>query len=83
MAEHGDSRRSSAVAQGRQVGLAAPRRQTSTRVGCFDADHFGSQTIYRVDVAATGPGSPVPPGIPDLPGPGQFYASPALARLLR
>ncbi len=46
-------------------------------------DYFGSQTIYQVDVAATGPGSPVPPGIPRLPGPGQFYASPALSRLLR
>lgn len=41
-------------------------------------DNFGNQTIDRVDVAATGPGSPVPPGIPCLPGPGQYYASPAL-----
>jgi hypothetical protein len=47
------------------------------------ADYFGGQVIGRVDVAATGPGSPVPPGIPRLPGPGQFYASPALSRLLR
>jgi FtsX-like permease family len=46
-------------------------------------DYFGSQTIYQVDVAATGPGSPVPPGVPRLPGPGQFYASPAVSRLLR
>src|SRR5262249_24566727 len=30
----------------------------------------------------TGPHSPVPPGIPALPGPGEYYASPALARLL-
>jgi len=36
-----------------------------------------------VDVAATGPRSPVPPGMTRLPGPGQFSASPALARLLR
>ena len=47
------------------------------------ADQFGRQAIYRVDVAATGPGSPIPPGIRHLPGPGQFYASPALSRLLR
>jgi hypothetical protein len=46
-------------------------------------DQFAGQSIYRVDVAATGPGAPVPPGIPHLPGPGQFYASPALSRLLR
>lgn len=45
-------------------------------------DQFGNQAIDRVDVAATGPTSPVPPGIPHLPGPGQFYASPALAKLL-
>ena len=37
----------------------------------------------RFDVAATGASSPVPPGIPHDPGPGQYYASPALAALLR
>ena len=31
-----------------------------------------------VDVAAAGPNAPVPPGIPHLPGPGEYYASPAL-----
>jgi hypothetical protein len=45
-------------------------------------DYFDGQTIGRVDVAATGPDSPVPPGIPRLPGPGEFYASPALAKLI-
>ena len=34
-------------------------------------------------MAATGTSSPVPPGIPRDPGPGQYYASPALAALLR
>jgi hypothetical protein len=47
------------------------------------SDTFGDQTIARVDVAATGRTSPVPPGIPRDPGPGQYYASPALAALLR
>ena len=46
-------------------------------------DQFGNQEIDRVDVAPTGPSAPVPPGIPHLPGPGEFYASPALAQLLR
>ncbi|MBW8801182.1 MAG: hypothetical protein JF597_48830 [Streptomyces sp.] len=46
------------------------------------ADHFDGKTIGRVDVAATGPNSPVPPGLSRLPGPGEFYASPALSRLL-
>jgi hypothetical protein len=45
-------------------------------------DSFGGQDIIRVDVAATGPTSPVPPGIPRDPGPGQYYVSPALAKLL-
>lgn len=47
------------------------------------ADSYNGQAIGRVDVAATGPGSPVPPGIGHLPGPGQYYASPALTQLLR
>jgi len=32
-------------------------------------DQFDGRAIERVDVAATGPGSPVPPGIPRVPGP--------------
>ncbi|MGW1803112.1 FtsX-like permease family protein [Streptomyces sp. NPDC001984] len=46
------------------------------------ADHFDGKTIGRVDVAATGPNSPVPPGLSRLPGPGEFYASPALSKIL-
>jgi hypothetical protein len=47
------------------------------------SDTFNGQPISRFDVAATGTSSPVPPGIPRDPGPGQYYASPALAALLR
>jgi hypothetical protein len=47
------------------------------------SDTFDGQQINRFDVAATGASSPVPPGIPHDPGPGQYYASPALAALLR
>ncbi len=46
-------------------------------------DTFDGQQINRFDVAATGASSPVPPGISRDPGPGQYYASPALAALLR
>jgi hypothetical protein len=46
-------------------------------------DYFHGARMGRVDVAATGPHPPVPPGIPRLPGPGEFYASPALTRELR
>ncbi|GIG56052.1 hypothetical protein Lfu02_04240 [Longispora fulva] len=46
-------------------------------------DYFHRRSIGRVDVAATGPSAPVPPGVAHLPGPGEFYASPALSTLLR
>src|ERR1700677_5067251 len=47
------------------------------------SDIFNGQTISRFDVAANGTSSPVPPGLTHDPGPGQYYASPALAALLR
>ncbi len=47
------------------------------------ADEFQGKTIGRVDVAVTGPHSPVPPGMPRLPGPGEYYASPAMTKLLQ
>ncbi len=46
-------------------------------------DYFNGQQIDRIDLAVTGPRAPVPPGIGRLPGPGQFYASPALTAMLR
>jgi hypothetical protein len=46
-------------------------------------DFYQGQTITRLDVAALGPAAAVPPGISRLPSAGQFYASPALAALLR
>jgi hypothetical protein len=46
-------------------------------------DYYQGQTIERLDVAALGPGAPVPPGISHLPAAGQYYASPALAAQLR
>jgi hypothetical protein len=51
--------------------------------GLVTTDEFNGHVIDRADVAATGPASPVPPGIPRDPGPGQYYASPALSALLR
>jgi hypothetical protein len=47
------------------------------------SDTYDGQTIDRFDVATTGASSPVPPGISHDPGPGQYYASPALVALLR
>jgi len=46
-------------------------------------DFYQGQTISRLDVAALGPDVPVPPGITHLPPAGDYYASPALAALLK
>ncbi|WP_316778517.1 ABC transporter permease [Streptomyces sasae] len=46
-------------------------------------DYYDGSSLTEVDVAATGPDSPVPPGLTHLPAPGEYYASPALARLIR
>lgn len=48
----------------------------------YSVDFYQGQTIERLDVAALGPGAPVPPGISRLPGSGEYFASPALAHLL-
>jgi hypothetical protein len=49
----------------------------------YSNDVYDGQTIERLDLAGLGPGAPVPPGISRLPGAGQYYASPALAALIR
>jgi hypothetical protein len=48
----------------------------------FTTEQYRGQTIYRVDVAATGPHSPRPPGVPFIPKAGEYFASPALASLI-
>ncbi|CCH18945.1 ABC transporter permease [Micromonospora lupini] len=45
-------------------------------------DYFHGKQIIRIDVAATGPSAPTPVGVPTTPGPGEYYASPALRDLL-
>jgi hypothetical protein len=49
----------------------------------YSNDIYQGQTIERLDIAGLGPGAPVPPGISKLPASGQYYASPALAALIR
>ncbi len=49
----------------------------------YSNDIYKGQTIERLDLAALGPQAPVPPGISRLPASGQYYASPALAALIR
>jgi hypothetical protein len=66
---------------------AGPRSQSGpaarTVLWNYSAGYFRGQTIERLDLAALGPRAPVPPGIARLPRAGQYYASPALAALLR
>ncbi len=56
---------------------------TNAELWNYGNDIYLGQTIERLDVAGLGPSAPVPPGISRLPGPGQYYASPALAALIR
>ncbi|WP_169986628.1 FtsX-like permease family protein [Microbispora sp. H10836] len=48
----------------------------------YREDFYGGRTIRRLDAAALGTRAPVIPGLSRMPGPGQYYASPALAALL-
>jgi FtsX-like permease family protein len=49
----------------------------------YSNDIYKGRTIERLDIAALGSPSQVPPGISRLPAAGQYYASPALAALIR
>ncbi|MFI9324178.1 FtsX-like permease family protein [Kitasatospora aureofaciens] len=46
-------------------------------------DYYRGRTVFRADLAPTGPNSPVVPGLSRLPAPGEYYASPALEKLMR
>jgi hypothetical protein len=45
-------------------------------------DTYGSRSLTIVEMAATGPHSPAPPGLARVPRAGEYFVSPALARLL-
>lgn len=49
----------------------------------YSENIYKGQFIEQLDVAALGPNAPVLPGITKVPSSGQFYASPALAHLLK
>ncbi len=68
------------------IGAAVTRDYAASRhaeLWNYSNDIYQGQTIERLDLAALGPAAPVPPGISRLPASGQYYASPALAALLR
>ena len=45
-------------------------------------DRHAGEGIMRVDVAATGPAAPPPPGLSEVPAPGEYYVSPSLQERL-
>jgi hypothetical protein len=49
----------------------------------YSENIYQGRFIEELDVASLGPDAPVVPGLTKLPGAGQFYASPALADLLK
>jgi hypothetical protein len=67
-------------------GTALTGHDTSNAINAelwnYGRDFFNGTPIERLDVAALGPHAPVVPGIPRLPGAGQYYAPPTLAKLL-
>ena len=66
------------------TGASAPSRLPARGDLWNDSvDFYQGQTITRLDVASLGSAAAVPPGVSRLPAPGTYYASPALAALLR
>jgi hypothetical protein len=54
----------------------------ATAVIATAADHYGGDSVARVDLAALGDDAPVPPGMDAFPAPGEVWLSPAAADLL-
>ncbi|GAA3256608.1 FtsX-like permease family protein [Dactylosporangium siamense] len=59
---------------------AAP--QDDAALWHYAEDHFRGHVIERLDVAALGSHAPLVPGLTRLPNAGEYYLSPALARLI-
>ena len=69
--------------EGTQPMASGQRSVANVELWNYTDEVFKGQTIERLDVAALGPRAPLPPGISKLPVAGQYYASPALAALIR
>ncbi|MFJ8577211.1 FtsX-like permease family protein [Micromonospora sp. NPDC093277] len=65
------------------VPASSPEASASQLWWLLREDYYHGRSIGRVDIAVAGPDAPVPPGIEHLPGPGEYYVSPALGELLR
>jgi hypothetical protein len=69
--------------EGTVAAVGRPASSAGLELWNYSDEVFKGQTIERLDVAALGSHPPVPPGIGHLPAAGQYYASPALAALIR
>ncbi|GAA2350417.1 FtsX-like permease family protein [Dactylosporangium salmoneum] len=65
---------------GTPVGPAGPGSRGA--LWNYSEDSYAGRVVQRLDVAALSAQAPVIPGLTRLPAAGQYYASPALARLL-
>jgi hypothetical protein len=80
-----------AIYQGYQASVAKacwqctdpdPAATSGSLLWNYRQDTYQGRSIDRLAVAAVAPGAPTVPGLSTMPTAGQFYASPALARLL-
>jgi hypothetical protein len=63
--------------------VSTPTDTPGVELWNYSENIYKGHFIEQLDVAALGPGAPRIPGLPHIPAPGQFYASPALSRLLK
>jgi hypothetical protein len=56
---------------------------TDALLWLYQDDFVDGRALERLELAALGAKAPVPPGIPRVPSAGQYYASPALIKLVR
>ncbi|MFD0804097.1 FtsX-like permease family protein, partial [Streptomonospora algeriensis] len=77
-----DARTERDEARSYDQGQSIPEPSADTLlVGYAHSDYFDRRVVGRI-LAPEGPRAPVPPGVAEVPGPGEMVVSPALKRLL-
>lgn len=70
------------VKAGGSIDLAAAKQAGAKELWNFSQDFYQGTELRRLDVAALTADAPTLPGMTTVPAPGEYYVSPALARLL-
>ncbi|WP_426503194.1 FtsX-like permease family protein [Dactylosporangium sp. McL0621] len=65
-----------------QCTTGRPATASGPELWHYSEDYYAGRVVQRLDVAVSAPDAPVVPGLARMPAPGEYYASPALARLL-